>query len=366
MKRAQPGFTLLELMLVVAIAGILLAIGFPAMGNFIRNSRITSAANDVMAGLHFTRSEAIKRRLPVTLCTSTSAVTDPNPTCAASPLLTGWIAFVDTNQSGQRDAAEVVLMQHEAMNAQITARSSVDPFQVTYLLNGFALNPNAAQLVLCDERGNTPTGGELSSARGILVSVTGRAGVTRELDEIQGLGDARGGGGGGGGANRTVGTNMKRIQATRPAQSGFTMVEVLVALVVLAIGLLGIAALYLNSLQSGRTAIYRTQAVNLAADLADRIRMNRTAQAAYGTLFADAEVAVPACSTTGGCTDADLAATDLSNWKTTVALLLPNGQGQVAVTAPVAAGEPANYIVTVRWAEVGEAAPVTFLIAFAT
>lgn len=147
-------------------------------------------------------------------------------------------------------------------------------------------------------------------------------------------------------------------------ESGFSMVEVLVALVVLAIGLLGIAALYLNSLQSGRTAIYRTQAVTLAADLADRIRMNRTAQAAYGTLFADAEAAVPACATTGGCTDAELAATDLSSWKAVLAQVLPNGQGQVAVTLPVATGEPTNYVITVRWAEVGEAAPVTFQLAF--
>ncbi len=144
------------------------------------------------------------------------------------------------------------------------------------------------------------------------------------------------------------------------------MVEVLVALVVLAIGLLGIAALYLNSLQSGRTAIYRTQAVNLAADLADRIRMNRTAQAAYGTLFADAEVAVPACDTIGGCSDADLAATDLSRWKATLAQFLPNGQGQVVVVAPVGAGEPASYQVTVRWSEVGELAPVTFQFGFQT
>jgi type IV fimbrial biogenesis protein FimT len=187
MKRAQPGFTLLELMVVLAIAGVLMAIGIPSMRDFIRNSRITSAANDVMAALHFTRSEAIKRRMPVTLCTSASAVTDPNPACAASPFLTGWIAFVDTNQSGQRDAGEVVLLQREPMNADITARSSVNPFQVTYLLNGFALNPNAARLVLCDERGNTPSGGELSSARGILVSVTGRPGVTRDVGEIQNL-----------------------------------------------------------------------------------------------------------------------------------------------------------------------------------
>jgi type IV fimbrial biogenesis protein FimT len=190
MKRAQPGFTLLELMVVLAIAGVLFAVGIPAMGNFVRNSRITSAANDVMAALHFTRSEAIKRRLPVTLCTSTNNVTDVNPTCAASALLTGWIVFVDTNQSGQRDAGEAVLLQHEAMNDQITARSSITPLRVTYLLNGFALNPNAARLVLCDQRGNQPTGGELSSARGILVSVTGRAGVTRDKNEIQALVDA--------------------------------------------------------------------------------------------------------------------------------------------------------------------------------
>ena len=108
-------------------------------------------------------------------------------TCAASPFLTGWIAFVDTNQSGQRDAGEAILLNHEPMNPLSTARSSIDEFRVTYLLNGFALNPNAAQLVLCDERGNEASSGELSSARGILVSVTGRAGVTRNPEEIQAL-----------------------------------------------------------------------------------------------------------------------------------------------------------------------------------
>jgi type IV pilus assembly protein PilV len=151
---------------------------------------------------------------------------------------------------------------------------------------------------------------------------------------------------------------------TQRSQSGFSMVEVLVALVVLAIGLLGIAALYLNSLQSGRTAIYRTQAVTLAADLADRIRMNRTAQAAYGTLFTDNEVPVATCATTGGCSDADLASTDLFDWKSRIDQLLPNGQGQVVVTPPAAAGEPASYLITVQWAEVGEAEFVTFQLGF--
>jgi len=166
--------------------------------------------------------------------------------------------------------------------------------------------------------------------------------------------------------NASMDTPVAGGRHGRHGQTGFTMVEVLVALVVLAIGLLGIAALYLNSLQSGRTAIYRTQAVNLAADLADRIRANRTAQGAYATLFGDVEAVVATCDTTGGCIDSDLASTDLARWKASLAQLLPNGEGQVAVTPPIGAGEPASYVVTVRWVEAGEAAPITFQIGFQT
>ena len=192
MKRAQSGFTLLELMVVVVLAGLLLGIGVPAMGNYIRNARITGVANDVMVGMHFARSEAIKRRVPVTLCTSASLQSAANPVCAASAMLTGWIVFVDANQDGQRNAGEQVLLQHEAIPTTIIGRSATNPLRVTYLDNGFALNTNQTRLVLCDERGNVNSGGELSAARGILISVTGRAGVTRDPAEIQTLIDAIG------------------------------------------------------------------------------------------------------------------------------------------------------------------------------
>ena len=62
---------------------------------------------------------------------------------------------------------------------------------------------------------------------------------------------------------------------------GFSLVEAMVALVVLAVGMLGIAGLYVTTLRSSGGAIYRQQAVGLAEDLADRIRANRTANVAY-------------------------------------------------------------------------------------
>ena len=133
-------------------------------------------------------------------------------------------------------------------------------------------------------------------------------------------------------------------------QRGFNLVEVLVALVILAVGLLGIAALYLDSLRAGRTAIYRTQAINLAADMGDRIRSNRAAVAGYATTYAAAApAAVGTCETSAGCSATEMAQNDLNRWKALIALLLPGGQGQITVTA----GIPNAYVIALRWTEAG-------------
>lgn len=65
------------------------------------------------------------------------------------------------------------------------------------------------------------------------------------------------------------------------SQAGVSLVESLVALLVLSIGLLGIAGLFVDNVKNSRTALLRTQAINLVTDMADRIRANSSAQAAY-------------------------------------------------------------------------------------
>lgn len=130
-------------------------------------------------------------------------------------------------------------------------------------------------------------------------------------------------------------------------QCGFTLVESLVALIVLSIGMLGIAALYLESMRAGRTALSRTQAVTLAADMADRIRANATAGVAYAGAGGFNNCVA------GGvdCTPAQMAAEDIQLWLDSIAASLPNGQGLIVFNNAL---NPPEYTITVSWDEPGE------------
>jgi len=129
--------------------------------------------------------------------------------------------------------------------------------------------------------------------------------------------------------------------------AGFTLVEVMVALAVVSIGMLGIASLYTQTLGATRTAQYRSQAVNLLADMADRIRANRLGGVSYAGTPANNN-----CGLTGGasCSPAELAAYDLFTWGESVEALLPGGQWSVSHTQTTS---PPTYTITVEWDEVG-------------
>lgn len=127
-----------------------------------------------------------------------------------------------------------------------------------------------------------------------------------------------------------------------PPATGFTLVEVLVALVVLSVGLLGLAALHLESLRASRTALLRTQAVLLAVDMTDRVRANRHPADAY-------DCAGPCVAGAGGN---PVAVEDIAAWRSAVATTLPRGQAVITYTA-AAAGTPTAYVVGIRWHEAG-------------
>ncbi len=105
----------------------------------------------------------------------------------------------------------------------------------------------------------------------------------------------------------------------RKTQRGTTLIETLVALVVLSVGLLGIAALQMTSLRNNRGAHLRSQAQVMAYDIADRMRANRTA--ALANAYVIAMAATPAGS--------GLVLSDLQEWRNTLATTLPSGSGEI-------------------------------------
>jgi len=134
--------------------------------------------------------------------------------------------------------------------------------------------------------------------------------------------------------------------AARPgAQGGFTLLEILVAIVVLSIGLLGLAALQVVSLNNNQSAYYRSIATQQAYDMADRIRSNPAGFIAgeYDDLDETIPVAAPACTTTA-CTAAEMAVSDHARWNTNNQRLLPEGEGTVV-------GDDGSFVITVTWTE---------------
>ena len=105
-RRHAAGMTVIEMMIAVMILAIIVALGAPAMNDFVIQSRMTSQANEILSDMSYARSEAASRGVRVAVCASTNASTAAaNCSGAVGDWPTGRIVFVDSNGDGQRDTA---------------------------------------------------------------------------------------------------------------------------------------------------------------------------------------------------------------------------------------------------------------------
>ena len=137
--------------------------------------------------------------------------------------------------------------------------------------------------------------------------------------------------------------------------SGFSLLEVLIAIVVTSIGLLGVAAMQATGLRNNHSAYHRSQATVLAYDIADRMRSNASSMGSYVTPVvvvtppdgADPDVVTPevdlsGCASTSGCSADLLAQSDLAQWNADLAAALPGGTGSIAF-------DTGFYTISVNW-----------------
>ena len=133
MKRGSGGFTLIELMITIAIVAIVLTLGVPSFQETIRNNRLITTVNDFISSLNLTRSEAIKRGIRVTLCKS---VNGTSCNTSSTGYQQGWIIFVDPNGNATVDSGEQIIRVYAAIaGINLTGNTNVINF-VSYVANG--------------------------------------------------------------------------------------------------------------------------------------------------------------------------------------------------------------------------------------
>lgn len=152
---SEQGFTLVELMAVLAVLAVLLSIGAPAFIETIKNSRMRAETYAMRSTLANARSEAMARRMPVVVCetsNSTSCATD------TTSWNTAHLAFADADDDGVVDTGEDIfqLKEHNATGVDLTFRDAGGSAasSVRFSSRGDSLGSNGV-FTLCDDRGTT-------------------------------------------------------------------------------------------------------------------------------------------------------------------------------------------------------------------
>jgi len=176
------GFTLVELMVTLAVLAILATLAIPSFQEVIRSSRLSTAANDLSSAMALARSEAVRRGARVTLCRS-STYSEALPVCdtGSGSWSDGWVLFVnaDADAPPVLDAGEEILRRGGPMNTNtlMTQTTSDVADAVTYRPDGSARLDNSQPangvLRICS------AGGASNNARDLRLRPGGRVVVSK-------------------------------------------------------------------------------------------------------------------------------------------------------------------------------------------
>ncbi len=172
---AARGFTLIEMMVTIALLAILIALVTPSFRDLLRDNRAAAQANALVGSLMLARSEAIKRNVPVVVCRSNTGTS-----CAGSEWEDGWILWPDTDRDGALDpddgdgipeaGEEMILQVQEPLEGGFDLGAT--GAAITYRPDGtIAGAADAFELV--------PPGGDTDHGRCIEIDATGRPSVTK-------------------------------------------------------------------------------------------------------------------------------------------------------------------------------------------
>jgi len=156
-KRETPqiGFSLIELLVTIAVVAILSTLAAPSFTNVIKNGRLATETNDLMSDLAFARAEAARRGKRVTLCVSSNATG-----CGTGTVWSGGrIVFSDTGTYGTVDTGDEILRVNQPSGNKVSIAATGFTVSATSTLNYIQFRPNGTlnsdsigSFTICDDR----------------------------------------------------------------------------------------------------------------------------------------------------------------------------------------------------------------------
>ena len=144
LENRSTGFTLFELVVVIAIVGILAAIGTPTFKYVTASNRVASEVNSLLGDMQYARSLAIKEGQSVTVCASA----DQTSCSGANTWHTGWIVFMDPNTNQNHDAGETIMRVQPAFTGGDTFTGGGTPAFTSATFNRLGYAPTGQTVII--------------------------------------------------------------------------------------------------------------------------------------------------------------------------------------------------------------------------
>ena len=164
------GFTLLELMITLAIAVILMMIAAPSWQTQTADNRLTAATNQLVGALAYARSEAVKQGRRADLCSSND-ITNATPSCTGTAWETGWLIWLDADNDNSFDSPGEIVRVSEALRGGTNITTGAGTTSMSFDPTGFTTTPDT--FLVCDA--NT---GDRNQGRQLRILTSGSVSLT--------------------------------------------------------------------------------------------------------------------------------------------------------------------------------------------